>query len=124
MKLHPQTIYNGSAAEFVVLPIKEYEQLLELIEDLEDLEIVQEYVAKQGETFPLEFVMSLADGQNRIKAYREYRTMSQQALAVAAGVSKQYISQLENNERAGTTRVLKSIAKALCVELADIMATQ
>ena len=52
MKLHPQKIYNGSAAEFVVLPIKEYEQLLVLLEDVEDMQIIHQYTTQRGETFP------------------------------------------------------------------------
>lgn len=124
MKLHPQKIYNGQTAEFVVLPIKEYEQLMLLLEDIEDMKATHDQLTNPEETFPLEFVLELSRGKNRIKAYREYRELSQVSLAQAAGVTKQYISQLENNERAGTTRVLKAIAKALNVSVADIMVTQ
>ncbi|MCK5719939.1 MAG: hypothetical protein KAH84_08355 [Thiomargarita sp.] len=38
MKLHPQIIEKKGKNEFVVLPFKEFETLIELMEDYEDLQ--------------------------------------------------------------------------------------
>ena len=121
MKIHPQTIYNGKQPEFIVLPINEYKKMLSALEDFQDIQEVKQRLEESRETFPLELVKMLSDGQNPIKAYREYRNLSQTALATKVNVSKQYISQLENGDRTGTGRVLKAIAKALGIDMEDIL---
>ena len=118
MKIHPQTIYNNSNPEFVVLPIKEYKKLISLLEDFEE---IKDYLDSQEETFPIDVVTDLSNGENPIKTYRNYRKISQTSLAKKVGVSKQYISQLENNERSGSSKVLKSIASALNIDIDEII---
>jgi len=121
MKIHPQTIYKGQQPAFVVLPIQEYHALISTVQDLEDIQEIKQHIEEDGETFPLEVVLALSEGKNPIKVYREYRGISQTALASKVNVSKQYISQLETGERQGTSKVLKSIAKALTLNLEDIV---
>tara|TARA_R110000868_G_scaffold392051_2_gene662537 strand:+ start:1883 stop:2248 length:366 start_codon:yes stop_codon:yes gene_type:complete len=121
MKIHPQTIYNNSNPEFIVLPIKEYKKLISLLEDFEDIKEIKDYLDSQEETFPIDVVTDLSNGENPIKIYRNYRKTSQTSLAKKVGVSKQYISQLENNERSGSSKVLKSIASALNIDIDEII---
>ena len=120
MKIHPQTIYRDQKPEFIVLPMKEYTKLISALEDFQDIQEIRDHLDNPGETFPMDVVLALSEGKFPIKVYREYRGMSQSTLAQKAHVSKQYISQLENGDRAGTTRVLKLIAKALKVDLEDL----
>ena len=120
MKVHPRAIYNGAKPEFIVLPIKEYSQLIAICEELLDIQEMQKYLDNPEETFPIEIVLALANNENPIKVYREYRNLSQVKLAKEVDVSKQYISQLETGQRAGTTKVLKKIASVLKVDLDDI----
>ncbi len=75
----------------------------------------------KSERFPLALVEKVAAGENPIKIFREYRELSQTELAKHVSVSRQYISQLESNERTGTAKILKVIAKVLQVELEDII---
>jgi len=42
-------------------------------------------------------------------------------LAKAAGISKPYLSQIETGKRRGTTKVFTAIAKALDLDLDDLM---
>ena len=120
MKLHPQTIYRDDQPEFIILPFNEYKQLIASLEDYNDIQEIKTHIANKEETFPLSIAKALSEGNNPLKVYRQYRKISQESLATKANVSKQYISQLENGERDGTTRVLKAIAKALTVDLEDI----
>ncbi|HSX20458.1 MAG TPA: helix-turn-helix transcriptional regulator [Gammaproteobacteria bacterium] len=120
MKIHPQTIYKDDRPEFIVLPIKEYDRLLKTIEDYQDIQEVRRHIENPGEKFPVEVAEALADGINPIKVFREYRGITQMELAAKVKVSKQYISQLENSERAGSTKVLKAIAEALYLNLDDL----
>lgn len=121
MKIHPQTIYNGKQAEFVVLPVSEYKKMLSLIETIQDIHEIENSIQSNSESFPIEVVRSLADGVNPIKIYREYRGISQTTLAKKVNVSKQYISQLETKVRVGTPQLLKSIAKVLKIDLEDLI---
>ena len=97
-------------------------KLIETLEKFQDIQEIQEYLDNPEETFPMDVVLALSEGKNPIKVYREYRKLSQSSLAQQVNVSKQYISQLENRNRTGTTKVLKAIAKALNVDLEDIAA--
>lgn len=120
MKIHPQTIYNGQQPEFIVLPVKEYNKLINAFEDFHDIQEIKDHVENLAETFPMEVVLALSKGQNPIKVYRTYRGISQSTIAKKVNVSKQYISQLENGDRTGTAKVLMAIAKVLKVEIDDI----
>ena len=121
MKFHPQLISQKGIPVFAVLPYKEYQTLIEALEDLEDIADFEASKHDTSEYFPFELVKELADGKNPVKAFREYRKYSQSKLAKLAGITKQYISQIENGERAGATKTMKKIAKALKVDLSDLV---
>jgi transcriptional regulator with XRE-family HTH domain len=70
-----------------------------------------------GVRFPRAVVMAELGGAHPVKAWREHRGLTMQALADAAGVSKPYISQIEGGKRAGTAATLKKLAKVLKVPL-------
>src|SRR5690606_10429119 len=120
MNIHPQIIKQDGKAAFVVLPIQDYAKMVQALEDQEDVQAIEDFLENPTETFPLAVVEQLADGGNPIKVFRQYRKLSQVQLANKVKVSKQYISQLENGERDGSARVLKSIAKILNVSLDDL----
>lgn len=121
MKIHPQTIFNGKNAEFIVLPVAEYKRLIRAVENIEDIQEIEQYNQDKGETFPIEVVTALANGENSIKVFRLHRGLTQLDLANKVKVTKQYICQLELGERSGTMRVLRAIAKALRVDLEDLI---
>jgi DNA-binding XRE family transcriptional regulator len=119
MKIHPQMITKNNLPEFVVLSYKEYEQLLEALEDQEDIEEVNEFHATGGATIPFEILRAITDkGQNAVRAFREWRNISQAALAKKISISRQYLCQIENNQRKGNSRTLKKIATILDVDVA------
>jgi DNA-binding XRE family transcriptional regulator len=70
---------------------------------------------------PLFIQRKILKGDNPIRVWREYRAFSQSFLAKAAKVSRQYISQLENNEKTGSIAVLKKIAAILSVPLDNLV---
>jgi DNA-binding XRE family transcriptional regulator len=69
------------------------------------------------ETVPAEVTFAILDGANPIAVWRKHRKLSQQQLAVEAGISKAYLSQLEAGKRSGTTAVLARLARVLHVDL-------
>lgn len=117
MKIHPQIISQKGAPAFVVIPYKEYERLMELLEDREDIEAIQSSAADSNGRLPLEVVEAIASGCNAIKTLREYRDMTQAELARKAKVSRQYISQVEAGEKKGSATFLKKVAGVLRVQL-------
>ena len=116
-----QVIRRGGKPEWAVLPYDEYLRLLEAAEMQADVESYDAAVADSDEeTVPHEVVRQLASGESPLRVWREYRGLSQAALAKAAGITPAYLSQMEGGMRQGTTRTLCKLAKALNVDLDDL----
>jgi transcriptional regulator with XRE-family HTH domain len=64
---------------------------------------------------------ALLAGRPPIRVWREHRRMTQEQLAQAAGVRRAYITQLESGTRRGSTKVLAGIARALGVNIDDLL---
>ena len=120
-----QLIERNGKPEWAVLPYEEYLKLLEQVEMLEDIRDYDSAKAAlengKDEVIPAEVVFAILDGENPIKAWREYRGLTQQQLADKAGISKPYLSQIETGKRTGTTEILSVIAKLLDVSLDEVV---
>ena len=57
----------------------------------------------------------------RIKALREKRGLSQEALATRAGISRGYLARLETGRHEPTLTMLGKIAKALRAKTTDLL---
>jgi len=117
MKIHPQIIKQGNTPFFVVLQYEEYEELVDAIEESEDRKSIDEFRTNNSEAFPHVVAKEIAEGKNPIKVLREYRQISQVALAKKVNISRQYLNQIENRTRRGNVKVLKQIALALNIQL-------
>ena len=118
-----QIIYHDGKPAFMLLPWTEFEALTEKLDEagLSDEELF-DLAHKSGEEYlPAELVHRVLDGENPIKAYREYRRLTQKDLAEKVGLNPVYISQIETGKRVGSTRTLGKIAKALEVDLDDLV---
>jgi len=121
-----QLIEREGKPEYAVLPYDEYLQLLELAEDAQDLadarEAERELASGEDEAIPAEIARRLiAREEHPLKVWREYRGLTQEALGSYAGVGKSYISQIEAVNKSGSVRVLSSLARALAVDLDDLL---
>ncbi len=112
-----QVIEKEGKPEFAVLPFEEYEMLLERLEDLEDARDLREYRTNPGESFPTAFADRLLEGENPIKLWREYRGMTQGALAEKVKVTAAHISQIESGKRECSVKLLQSLAKTLNIDM-------
>jgi DNA-binding XRE family transcriptional regulator len=116
-----QIIRDGNGRPvFAVLPIDEYERLLEVADEAAGIRAFEAYKASKPETFPDEVASRLLDGEHPVKVFREYRGMTQTQLADSAGLRQAYVSQIEAGSRIGTVDVLKRLAEALRVDLEDL----
>jgi DNA-binding XRE family transcriptional regulator len=80
-----------------------------------DAAAVQAFLENPEETFPDSVVDAILGGESPIKVFREYRGMTQEALARAAHTNPVYISQIERSGIVGA-KTLAKIAKALNVD--------
>lgn len=108
------------APAFAVLPIAEYERLVEAADDTIGARAFDAYMATRPETFPDNVAERLINGESPVRVFREYRGLTQRKLGDLAGVNQAYISQIEAGTRSGTIEVLKRIADGLHVELDDL----
>ncbi|GIV78099.1 MAG: transcriptional regulator [Litorilinea sp.] len=121
-----QVIEKDGKPEWAVIPYEEYERLVEAAEMFQDIRAydeAREAIAQGEELVPSEVTYAILDGGNPIQVWREYRGLTQQQLAEAAGISVPYLSQIESGKRQGSPEVLAAIAKALGLSLDDIVDT-
>jgi len=126
--LSVQIIKQGNKPEWAVVPYETYLQLVEkaeMLQDVQDYDSAKVALERGGdELVPSKVVYAILDGENPIKVWREYRSMSQQETAENAGINIPYLSQLETNKRKGSLNVLSAVAKALKVSLENIVPLQ
>lgn len=120
----PTVITTPSGDRMAILPLAEYERLVEAAEDADDVaaydRIKQRIAAGEEELVPLDIVNRILDGENKVRVWREHRGMTARELAGRSGVSGAYLSQIETGARDGSVDVMKRIAEALRVNLDDI----
>lgn len=105
----------------VIVPIAEYERLVEAAEMLADVRAYDEAKAQGGEYFPMALLDRLLAGESKLRVFREHRGLTQEALAKACDISKPYLSQIEAGQRRPSTNVLRKLAAALKVEIDDLV---
>jgi DNA-binding XRE family transcriptional regulator len=122
--MNVQTINRDGKPEYVVLPWAEYQALLAAAEDAIDgalLDVFREKLASGDEEMvPSAVVDALLEGASPVKGWREYRGLTQDALATQAGISKAYLCQIETGKRKGAIKTLRAIATALGLTVDDL----
>lgn len=117
-----QVIEQDGKRLFYVVPADIWERVKAAVEDAEDAAAYAEAVAADdGVRYPAAVALAIADGTHPVKAWREHKRLTLQALADAAGVSKPYVSQIEGGKRAGTAATLRKLATALGVPLGALL---
>jgi DNA-binding XRE family transcriptional regulator len=121
----PVIITSPSGDRLAVIPLSEYERLVEAAENAADIaaydEVKRKLAAGEDELIPDEVAGRLIAGENKIRVWREHRRMTAAALADAAGISTPYLSQIESGKRDGSIDVMKRIAKALRMTMDDLV---
>ena len=121
-----QIIEKNGKPEYAVVPIAEYQQLLEVAEDLDELiafdSAVREMEAGYDDLVPQGIAKRLVSGNERpLKIWREYRGLTQTDLAAQAGLSQAQIAQMESGKREGKVLVLRKLADVLEIDLDDLV---
>jgi len=118
--MNVQIIEKNGHPEWAIIPYKEFEVIREAIEDAEDIRDIEKNlkaIHKNKEiVIPGEITFAILDGENPIRAWREYKKIKLNELAQKIGISASYLSQIENGKRNPTIDTLKLIATALRVD--------
>lgn len=87
--------------------------------DMEDAKEISAKIARgEMEYFPSEFVNRLLLGdENKVKVCREYRGLTQEALALAIKKSVEQIRKIESGKSDGSISTIKAIAGVLNVDI-------
>jgi DNA-binding XRE family transcriptional regulator len=125
VKSSVQFIHTPGGDDLVVLPRTDYDRLVALAaeaqEDAGASRIVRSSTRalKEGRevVLPKTVVDRLANGDNPVRVVREWRDMIQGELAVAVGISQNYLSEIETGRRKGPAELQKKLARALGVPL-------
>ena len=111
-----QVIEQDGKRVFYVVPADIWERVKGAVEDAEDAAAYADAVARDdGVRYPAAVALAIAAGAHPVKAWRDHKRLTLQALADAAGVSKPYVSQIEGGKRTGTAATLRKLASALAV---------
>jgi len=119
--MNVQFIEQNGTRQYAIVPADTYALLLEKAEMLDDIKAYDEAMAGNDELVPSEIVDRLINGENKIKVWREYRGISQAVLAEKAGMAQASIAQMEGGKRIGAVAAIKKIAKALNLDMDDLV---
>ena len=117
-----QIIEKNGKPEWAVIPYREYRRLSEAAEMAENVRDFDEAVSRDEEAVPHAMVQRLVMGERPVKVWREYRGLTQAALARAARITPAYLSQIETGAHEGSVRVLTALARTLQVDVEDLVA--
>ena len=107
-----------------VLPVGDYEQLLNIAEDKSDISAALDSEKRRAngeEYFPAEMVDRLLAGENALKVWRQYRMLTLRQLGLIVGAASSYLSEIENGKRQGRPALWRKLAEALGVDMEDIV---
>nr|WP_297403574.1 helix-turn-helix transcriptional regulator [uncultured Marinobacter sp.] len=121
-----QIIEKSGKPEYAVIPYAEYRALVEMAREAGDIQdadaAMMELLVGEDESIPSAIAKRLVSGdEHPLKIWREYRGYTQESLGKEAGIGKSYVSQIEAGAKIGSTKVLGALAKALQVEIDDLL---
>jgi DNA-binding XRE family transcriptional regulator len=111
--------------EMITIPRAEYDRLVEAAEDLADIAAYQRFKAAQAagqeELIPAIFVNRILDGEAPLRVFREWRELTQTALADQSGVNRVQIVEIEAGRKTGSVATLRKLASTLGVTIDDLI---
>jgi DNA-binding XRE family transcriptional regulator len=120
-----QFIRTPDGSDLAVLPRADYDRLIALAADAQEDAAASRVVRsstraiKEGRevVLPKAVADRLARGDSPVRVIREWREMIQGELAVAVGISQNYLSEIETGRRKGPAELQKKFARALGVPI-------
>ena len=103
------------AAQHAVLPWDQYQALIRAAN-------ADPAAPATEPALPPQVGRAIAESQHPVRAWRDYRNLSQAQLAAVVGISRAYLAQIEGGERTGTLEVTARIARALGCRIEQLIA--
>ena len=117
-------IVEIAGQKMAVLPVADYERLLELAEDCADEEAAAraEKRRNEGEEYvPIELVDRILAGEAPLRVWRQYRSLTLDDVAKNVGMTAATISRLETGLMKGAPATWRKLAAALNVSVEDVL---
>ncbi len=109
----------------VTIPRAEYDRLCALAEELMDIQAALAVEARiasgEEELIPAQVADRLIGRESPLRVWREYRGLSQSALARVSGVNRVQIVEIEASRNSGSVHTLRKLADALRVAVDDLI---
>ncbi|MEQ1900832.1 MAG: helix-turn-helix transcriptional regulator [Devosia sp.] len=116
-----QKIVTPGGETLVVVPLAEYEALVDAA-DIESANRIKARVtAGLDEVVPAALVYRISDGENPVRVWREYRGLAAGDLAAKAGISAAYLSEIETGKKTGGVETLRKLANILKLDIDDLV---
>jgi len=116
-----QKIVTPLGETLVVLPLEEYEALIDAADIAAADKVLADIEAGRDELIPDAMVGRMLAGESLVRIWREHRGLTAVQLAEAAGISAGYLSELENGKKTGGVETLRRIADALKLNIDDLL---
>ena len=110
--------------QMVLLTRPEFDKLAAAAENYADIEaaVSAQQRREAGEEYvPVELVDRLMAGESPLKVWREYRGLTLEGLGELVGRQGSMISKLEKGRNEGGIKLWQALAKALSVDLDDLI---
>ena len=117
-------IVEIAGQKMALLPVAEYERLIDIAEDEADALAAAEAERRrrEGEEYlPAEMVDRILAGESALRVWRNHRRFTLKQLADAIGTEYPLLSRIENGKLQGRPALWKRLAEALNVSADDIL---
>ena len=116
-----QTITTPSGEKLVVIPLEQYEALVDAADIAAAVKTTARVRRGEEELVPASVVAELVSGGNPVRVWRRHRALTARELASRAGMSPAFLSEIETGRKEGSVSALKRLAEALHVDLDDLV---
>jgi DNA-binding XRE family transcriptional regulator len=117
-------IVEIAGQKMAVLPVAEYERLIDIAEDKADALAAAEAERRRddGEEYlPADMLDRILAGENPLRVWRRHRGLTLEQLADAAGTHYPTLSRIENGQLQGRPALWRRLAEVLKVSADDIL---
>lgn len=122
-----QFIKAGDGSEMAVIPRTDYERLIAAEEERADnalADAAERRLAEGEETVSLDMAKRVLAGEHPVRVWREHRGLRVGELAARAGLTQPQVSYIETGKRKGTFETMIALARALAVDLDDLVPSE
>jgi DNA-binding Xre family transcriptional regulator len=112
----------------VVLTRKGWNAIVKALEDAGDVVALRASAARRAagrdDGLPVDLYRRLRAGEHPVRVWRAQRKLSLSALAERASVARSYLSEIETGTKPGSAAALQRIARALWIDMDELVVSR